>query len=238
MLLPYFLTSLKPIDLMAPPPMSSADFIQLSEDCLSTDIAADLERLHAMTRINCAPLNETIIDPTASFDFAMPQQALADPLSRRYLYWLWLKQACMADFIGRYADSAVRLYQILAHLLASKSGLTSHEPSSTNTLGAWLQDDAFIADGEVLARHHAYVRLEHALMDKNPAALENAVSNELIAIVDELVDDDPFSVDHVFAYFIKLMRCERNASLTQERGNAVLASILSMVSEGAHDGRA
>ena len=216
MLLQYFLTSLKPIDLATKPPMSSDDFLCLARDCLSEVVVDDLIRLHKIKTLNHHVQALLISQCTADLALDLPTRVDEDPLTARYLFWWWLSKKSFSRLVRRFSLDAMSLYHQLAHLLAQYKSAPSFMDAS---------ELCFLNDIELNNDSHYQVLLA-ALNDPQPSTLEYAVSRCLVEIIDQHCDWDPFSLDEVFAYFIKLMLCERHASFVHENGQAMLDKIV------------
>jgi hypothetical protein len=185
MMLHYFLTTLKPLEVHERSPMSSDDFCRAARECLTEYAVDDLERLSLMKTLKHDRTGEASAKFVSDLELSPNHNE-----ERSTLYWLWLAGSSRSPFIKRFAHDAMRLYHEIADAL------------SAHTLPSWLSDESL------------------------PITIEWKVSDHLLDIVERHRDDDPFSLDAVYAYFIKLMICERHASFSHEKGQAILAALV------------
>lgn len=126
-------------------------------------------------------------------------------------------------FLRAFVDEAILIYGVMASALMKKDEL-SDEAICEEFLT--VHDDGPI----VFHRpHKARAILLAAFDDPDPLVLERALTLLLFSQLDHMTSLDPFSVDQVFVYFIKLLLCERWLSFDEARGQEILDKLVSEV---------
>lgn len=227
MLIHYFLAGLKPVVFGDKLPISRPEYMHRAKDCLSERMLFDLELLESfyealslfyslITHGRAKDLDEQVSSPHLR-DLLSVELAL-DPSRLSFAYWHMLRTKSKSRFLRTFADEAEFLLRSVALLLASSH---DHEPEARPQE---YGDESHVVETSLM-RHPHYQRLQQALADPDPMALEQMIMYSLFAMADELSDNDVFALDQVLVYYIKLGLCERQKSFDKERGLSILQDL-------------
>lgn len=199
----YFVVGLKPIALDKPAPMSSQEFMKRAQGCLDELVLQDLKRIVAYQDILQCLRHGSLSSDTLWWN-----------------YWVTLKNEAHHLFLKHLAKKALYLYAAIADELYGQESTS-------------LEIHKGILDDKDTLTWPCQKRLKKILSEPDPCALERSLIDYFIREIDECVDNNIFSSDQIFAYFYKLIMCERFNSFNLPTNNVILAQFTAPLIERA-----
>ena len=251
----YFITGLPRLERRGPPPIDRATFIARARADLSAGHLSELERLLRIEEVEAGvriqadallanpsttgdELSRLMYDREPATEGGQPVAELPEWMHRpRPLraqlrrFWHDTLDEARSDFLRAWSDYIVNLWEVITGLLSKRADLPrddfirqmsgSFDTTALHVIRNYDQADAGLRDrfpwvSDVIA----------ALDDPDMQAGERAINDLQWQAIDRFADIEPFSIDTVLAYYLRLRILEREACWQQERGNAVLDAAL------------